>query len=87
MTPNLNSATFFTLTIGMLIFIFLMLLPAIIELKKPKDAGPRVITEDFSLTRWIEGDILLNIEDEHMFDQNAVQNVAEVLQFLPNLED
>ncbi|MDW8023127.1 MAG: hypothetical protein RMJ15_05265 [Nitrososphaerota archaeon] len=33
------------ISIGVLTFILVMFLPAIIELKKPKDPGPRMILE------------------------------------------
>jgi hypothetical protein len=33
------------------IVVLLMFLPAIIELKKPKDAGPRLITDSFEQKR------------------------------------
>ena len=34
-----------TLVVTIVIFVVLLFLPAIIELKKPKDAGPRVMTD------------------------------------------
>lgn len=87
MIPNPNPTTFFALIVGILAFIFIMLLPALVETKKPKDAGPRIIVENFSLIPEVKGKPLLpNIEDEHKFDQTIIQKVAETLRFLHNLE-
>jgi hypothetical protein len=87
MIPNPNPTTFFTLIVAISIFIFIMLLPALVETKKPKDAGPRIIMENFSLIPEVKGKTLLpNIEDEHKFDQTIIQKVAETLRFLHNLE-
>jgi hypothetical protein len=87
MIPNPNPTIFFALIVGILAFIFIMLLPALVETKKPKDAGPRIIVENFSLIPEVKGKPLLpNIEDEHKFDQTIIQKVAETLRFLHNLE-
>ena len=41
------SSTLAVVMLGTPVLLFVMLLPAILELKKPKDAGPRVIMTDF----------------------------------------
>ena len=46
MLPNL---TLFIVTLfAMALTILIMFLPTIIELRKPRDAGPRLITESFT---------------------------------------
>lgn len=68
-----------TLFIGILSFITIMLLPAIIELKKPKDPGPKTI-EDFPKLYDLDVKVDLKIEEA------TLRKVSSVLAFLPNLE-
>ena len=65
----------------------LLFLPAIIELKKPKDAGPRFITDSFAQFRLSTLKIvLLNIEEELKFDVQLPSKIGRFLCFIPNLE-
>ncbi len=69
------------------IVILLMFLPAIIELKKPKDAGPRLITDSFAQMRLPSlKTALFNIEDELKFDSQLILKIGGFLRFIPNLE-
>lgn len=43
---NAQSIIFLILVLG--VFLLLLLLPSLLELRKPKDAGPRNITEPIS---------------------------------------
>ncbi len=43
-----NITLFIVTLIGMALTILIMFLPTIIELRKPRDAGPRLITESFT---------------------------------------
>jgi hypothetical protein len=68
--------------------ILIMFLPAFIELKKPKDAGPRRITAEIPevnlyITRFIP---IANIEDEQIFDSSLIQTIANFIAVLPSLE-
>lgn len=83
--PNPNPTEFSALIIGIATFIFIMLLPALIEIKKPKDAGPRII-ENSNIIPQTKERVLFNIEDEHHFDQQLTKKVAGILSFLHNLE-
>ncbi|MEM3627745.1 MAG: hypothetical protein QXJ11_05620 [Candidatus Bathyarchaeia archaeon] len=83
--PNPNSTEFSAIILGIAAFIFIMLLPALIEIKRPKDAGPRMI-EKFNMIPQVRGRMLSNVEDEHHFDQQLTQKVAGILSFLYNLE-
>ncbi len=81
------SNTLFTLTAIATITFLLMLLPAIIELKKPKDAGPRLINDNIAKIRISTLKIpITNIEEEQKFDSQSTINIASFLYLIPNLE-
>lgn len=67
-----------------------MLLPAFFELKKPKDAGPRIIMDDVIIMQYLPKKELLplqNMEEEKFgLDQAIVKRITEVIAILPNLE-
>jgi hypothetical protein len=76
------------LVLGTPILIFIMLLPVLMELKKPKDAGPRMIMDNLSevpirVTRVIP---IVNIEEEQNFDGALIQYLAKIIGALPSLE-
>jgi hypothetical protein len=90
MIPNPTPTTVAILLFGVSVCIFVMLLPALLELKKPKDAGPRRIMDDITINQHSQrrGMIpLASIEEEKFrLDQTLVKKIAEVIAFLPNLE-
>jgi hypothetical protein len=68
--------------------ILITFLPAFIELKKPKDGGPRMITDEISevnlcITRLIP---LADIEDEQVFDSSLIQTMTNFIAVLPSVE-
>jgi hypothetical protein len=68
--------------------ILITFLPAFIELKKPKDRGPRRITAEIPemnlcITRFIS---IANIEDEQIFDSSLIQTMTKIIAVLPSLE-
>ena len=86
MIPNLTAIIIITITTIALILI--MFLPAFIELKRPKDGGPRMITTEIPeinmlTTRFI---LIANIEDEQKFDSSLIQTMAKIIEVLPSLE-
>lgn len=88
MVPNPTLDSIITLFFGVLIFIIFMLLPAIIELKNPKDPGPRIIkdsavVDDLNMKVHLIED---NMEKELKFDELIVKKVSEILAVLPSLE-
>ncbi|MGC8896190.1 MAG: hypothetical protein ACP5LB_05440 [Candidatus Bathyarchaeia archaeon] len=88
MIPNPTPTTFMLLTIGVSTLIFIMLLPSILELKKPKDAGPRIIidyTYDMQ-TLWKAAMPILNVEEEIGFNKMLANKIADIISVLPNLE-
>ncbi len=83
MVPNPNPMTFIVLFLGVSTFILIMLLPALLELKKPRDAGPRTIMNNIIAIP----QLLTIMEDEKpILDQALYQKLAEILVVLPNLE-
>jgi len=77
----------FGVTVGMTMLI--MLLPAILELKKPLDAGPRMIIENFAqLTIPIPQFriTLLNLEDESNLGNQLKINLDDFHRTLINIE-
>jgi hypothetical protein len=81
------SNTLFTLTAITTITFLLMFLPAIIELKKPKDAGPRLINDNIAKIRISTLKIpITNIEEEQKFDSQSTINIASFIYLIPNLE-
>jgi hypothetical protein len=64
-----------------------MLLPAILELKKPRDAGPRLIMEDAIIAQRPQSIPLASIEEEKLkMDMALAKKISEIIGFLPNLE-
>ena len=85
MIPNLDLIIIILVTAPILLLI--TFLPAFIELKNPKDDGPRVIaikTENsVHLARFIP---LANMEDEQTFNVSLKQKIASIIAVLPSLE-
>ena len=88
MIPSPTLTTFIMLIFGVSTFIFIMFLPALLELKKHKDAGPRLIMNDAPImqTKMRETVLIVNVEEEHGFDQVLAKKMADVMAVLPNLE-
>ncbi|MEM2117811.1 MAG: hypothetical protein QW386_02180 [Candidatus Bathyarchaeia archaeon] len=90
MILNQTSTTFILLFSGVITFITIMLLPALLELKKPKDAGPRIITDDVIIMQYLPKEKLLplqSIEEEKLgLDQAIIKRITEVIAILQNLE-
>jgi hypothetical protein len=61
-------------------------LPAIIELKKPKDAGPRFIIDFAQICLSDLKTSLLKIEEDLKLDSQLTSKIGVFLRFIPNLE-
>lgn len=87
MIPNLTSIIAI-LILGIPILILIMLLPALLELKKPKDGGPRMILDNISEVQIqiMRMTPIANIENEQRFDSAIIQPLAKIIAVLPNLE-
>ena len=88
MVLNPTPMMFITLIFGVLTFIFMMILPALLELKKPKDAGPRTIMDSIPIGQSLVGEttLIVNMEDDYEFDELLMKKVVDVIAVLPNLE-
>ncbi|MGD0994359.1 MAG: hypothetical protein ABR909_02410 [Candidatus Bathyarchaeia archaeon] len=72
-------------TIAMIIVLFF--LPALIELKKPKDAGPRLIDDNIPKIRIGTLKVpITDIEEEQKFTYQSTTKTADFLYTIPNLE-
>jgi hypothetical protein len=84
--PN-PTLTFIILGLGVLIFVLILLLPALFELKMPKDAGPRMIRDPSSPINLAMREIPVeNIEEKLEFNQILMKNIVDAISVLPNLE-
>jgi hypothetical protein len=86
MIENLAPTTFVALAFGVVIFILLMFLPALLELRKPRDAGPRKIMNDVATCESQMKIASMERAEEIEVDQALVKKMANVLSVLPNLE-
>jgi len=88
MISNLTPTLIAVIIIGAPSLILIMFLPALLELKKPKDSGPRRIMDDFSEMQGQMGKIIpiVNIEEEQKFDVALVKKIATIIAALPSLE-
>ncbi len=70
------------------VLLLVMLLPAFLELKKPRDAGPRRIMPGFSQTFQSSPNkvSLLDLEEPCELDSTLKQSVNSALGNLPSLE-
>jgi len=86
MIPNL-ATLIVTLVSAVGLSVSLLFLPALIELRKPKDAGPRSICDSFlqMRLRTLKTD-LFNLEDDWKFESQPIDKLENSLFFIPNLE-
>ncbi len=70
------------------LLIFIMFLPAFLELKKPKDRGPRLIMESIPEVKayTMRGIQIEDIEKEQKFDIPLSQTIVKIIEVLPNLD-
>lgn len=85
---NQGLTSFGMLVFGVSVFIFIMLLPALLELKKPKDAGPRIITDDAVLPKSLSRMVMLEAPEEKTDLNKAIMSkLADIIAVLPSLEE
>jgi hypothetical protein len=87
MIPNLTSIITI-LIVATPVLILILFLPAIIELKRPKDRGPRMIMAEIPAVTLssIHAIAITNMEYEQKFDSSLTQPMAKIIAVLPNLE-
>jgi len=83
MVLNPNPMTFTVLISGVALFILIMFLPALLELKKPRDAGPRIIMNNIIAIPQLP---IIMEEEKLVLDHALYQKIASIIAFLPNLE-
>lgn len=83
------SSVFMLLVLGMPFLLFIMFLPTFLELKKPKDAGPRLIMPEFLALILFHAKMapILDIEAHYELDLKLLPLVAHALNVLPCLDN
>lgn len=88
---TLDISPFVTLTIlGTPVLLLVMFLPTFLEVKRPKDAGPRLIMSDsreFSGVLPTKISFLVNIEETHELEFLIKPLIIGVLSSLPNMDE
>ena len=87
MIPNLTSIIILLIVTTPLL-IFITFLPAFLELKKPKDGGPRMIMENVPevKTYSMYSIQIEDIEKEQKFEVSLLPTIAKIIEVLPNLD-
>jgi len=87
MIPNLTQ-TLAIVVLGTSLFFLIMFLPALLELRKPKDSGPRMIMEKVPEFH-AQPSLFMsmpNIEEEIRFEHSLIQRLTKIVEVLPSLE-
>jgi hypothetical protein len=86
MIPNLISTIL--LLLGIPTVIAIVFIPTLLELKRPRDMGPRIIMEHFNgkPTEPHALNAILKIDDDHRLNQALLFSLGRVIEFLPSLE-
>jgi len=87
MSSDSAPTNFVILLLGASAFFLIMLLPALVELKKPKDPGPRRILQEDALNQ--PGISLFPLEKKEEITESDLalaKSIMKVISFLPNLE-
>jgi hypothetical protein len=86
MLGDFTQLPFITLFFGVVTFILVMFLPAFLELRKPKDAGPRRIEENVVSRKYQVQLASIERSEDTEADLAVIKKVANILSALPNLE-
>ena len=88
MISNLSPTLIAVIILGAPSLILIMLLPALLELKKPKDAGPRRIMDDVSEMQMLmeRAITMVNIEEEQKIDVIFAKKIVAIIATLPSIE-
>ncbi len=87
MIPNPTSAILLV-AIGAPALILVMFLPAFLELRRPRDGGPRIIMNGFQriAAKPLSAINVVDIEEELRFNQSLLLRLVKVIEVLPCLE-
>jgi hypothetical protein len=88
MIPNPTSTEFILLILGVLTSVAIMFLPALYELKNPRDAGPRRIMNDTNVLspEIVKTMLMTNMEEDYNMSQTVIHKILDIIAILPNLE-
>jgi hypothetical protein len=87
MIADVAPTTLITLIIGVSTFIIITFLPALLELKRPRDAGPRAMA-DGGVAAQSQEQVrsLTELEEQVETGQVLARKIADVISVLPDLE-
>ena len=81
------TSTIALLLLGTPLLLLIMLLPALVELKKPRDRGPRMIMDTIpEMQIFVVSLPIANIEEDQRFDFALLRSLARIIEVLPSLE-
>ncbi len=87
MITALSLTDIVTIFLGVSTFLLVSLLPAIVELKRPKDKGPRTMPGTILAGTQTVSKSLKGMEEETGFDRVLAGKIAGLISILPNLEE
>ncbi len=88
MIPPPGLTDILTLLLGARGFLLVTLLPAIVELRRPRDDGPRLMAGTIlAKNEQIVSKSLKSMEDETGFDRILIGKIAGFISILPDLEE
>ncbi len=88
MIPTLTQTILIFVVLGTPLLLLIMFLPALIELRRPKDHGPRLIMDKvpvFHVQPHVVTSIV-NIEEEIKFEHSLIPRLTKIIEVLPSLE-
>ena len=81
------TSTIALLLLGTPLLLLIMLLPALVELKKPRDRGPRMIMDTIpEMQIFVVSLPIANIDEDQKFDLSLLRPLTKIIEFLPSLE-
>ena len=86
MLGDTTQLSFITLFFGVVMFILVMFLPAFLELRKPRDAGPRRIEGNVVSSKYQVQLASIERPEENEADLALIKRIVNILSVLPNLE-
>ena len=81
-----STMMFIALASGLVGFILIMFLPALFELRNPKDSGPRRITDEVDGIMSQAKMASLEKSEEIQLDQAIIKKIASIISILQDLE-
>lgn len=86
MIQDFLSSPISVMILGASFFTFILFLPALLELKKPKDAGPRRIVESDRILQYAPKIAPIEQKEDFAVDKSVIRRLGELIAVLPDLE-